>query len=209
MRRILPLSLCLAALLSLACFRPSPHSPVPMTQPQDFLRKVAALQPDSYDPQLIVDAANALLPLGKAAILDGFDIYLKQNKADFSSFGLFVLLRVLFEPPAGGAHPTMYIGAPDVQPPADPSRLPAFPLMWVEGLPLNLVGGYFLGGHPEHVETHVTHFRAEGTLRTQPLSPAPKASISAAVAPAWEKAYGSALPADVSARITAQIARLR
>jgi hypothetical protein len=193
----------------MACHSPSAQSRPAMAQPEHILRKVAQLTPDTYDPQVLLDGANALLPLGRNAILDAIDAHLAAEKADFSSFGLFVLLRVLFEPPAGGTHPVMYIGQPDVAAPEDLAWMPAFPIVWMEGIPLNLVGGYMLGGLPEGVDAHVAHFRAEGQLRTRPIQPGDKSRCLTSLGQLWQGAYGAALPDVIQGRIQAQLAGLR
>lgn len=209
MRGLRLLLLFLLAISGMACHSPSVQSRPAMAQPQDMLRKIASLTPETYDPQVLIDGANALLSLGKSAILDAIDAHLAAEKADFSSFGLFVLLRVLFEPPAGGKHPVMYIGQPDVAAPEDPAWIPAFPIAWVEGIPLNLVGGYMLGGHPEHVADHVAHFRKEGRLRSGPIQAGDKSRCLASLGQLWQGAYGEALPEAIQRRIQAQVAGLR
>lgn len=201
-------------LLTLACCGMSCHSPSAqprpaMAQASDILRKVAQLTPDTYDPQVLIDGANALLPLGKTKILDAMDAHLAAEQSDYSSFGLFVLLRVLFAPPTGGVHPVMKIGQPDVAAPEDLTWIPAFPIVWAEGIPLNLVSGYFLGGVPEGVAAHVAHFRVEGQLRSSPLQPGDKSRCLVSLGQLWQGAYGEALPEAVRSRIQAQVARLR
>ena len=199
-----------ALALLIACARPAhlqPHSPMP--QPHTTLATAAAIGPATYNPQVMMDAANALLPLGKDLLLDAFDAQLARERADFASFGLFVLLRILFETPADGVHPPMRIGAPDVDPPADPAALPAFPIVWAEGVPFNLVSGYMLGGHPEHMAAHVAHVREHGRLRTQPIHTGDKAKCMAALQAQWQAAMGREVPEQVRIRLQSQVASLR
>jgi hypothetical protein len=179
-----------------------------MTVPHSPLAHAAAMGSDNYNPQVVIDAANALLPLGKDAILDAFDAHLAKERADFSSFGLFVLLRVLFEVPVDGAHPPMRIGAPDVAPPEAPLLMPAFPIVWVEGVPFNLVGGYMLGGHPEHVSAHVAHFREHGRLRAGKIVPGDKARCMAALEAQWHAVIGGVMPEQARFRLQTQVANL-
>ena len=65
--------------------------------------------------------------------------------------------------------PPMRVGAPDLEPPVDPKALPYFPLVFVDDVPLNLVGGYLVGGKPQDPESDVLWFRHNGSIRLKPL----------------------------------------
>jgi hypothetical protein len=139
------------------------------------LAAVPGLEGHSFDPRPLVAAVNALHPLGKPRALAVITEYLRvvspwtRARTD----GVFLVLRALFDPPAGSAHPVMHVGAPDLAPPADPLVLPAFPLVIVDEVPLLLVGGYMLGGLPEAPSAHLAWYRANGVLRRGPLRPTP------------------------------------
>src|SRR5262249_16857497 len=68
-------------------------------------------------------------------------------------------------PPDPGHMPTMFVGAPWPPAPKDPKRLPRFPILLQDGVPLLLVSGYLLGGLPEPPERHVPYFRKHDQLR--------------------------------------------
>jgi hypothetical protein len=126
------------------------------------------------EPLSLIRAVNALLPLGKTRALEVVDEYLRVSSSldDPGREGVFLLMRVLFDPPV---QVPMMVGGPTLSPPADPKALPRFPLILVDDVPYKLVNGYMLGGHPQDPESDVAAFRKAGTLRTRPLAPTPKA----------------------------------
>jgi hypothetical protein len=174
------------------------------------LDKAARMQIGEYNPDLVVDAVNALQPLGKQKALEDIKAYLAQRgPAGNDAAGLFWVLRALFDIPPGQAFPPVRLGQPDVAPPASPDALPRFPIVVARDVPLLVVRGYALGGFPEPVTAHVGYFEAHGTLRAAPLAPArSRADVTAEFARQWAAAYGGS-PPDVSALIAAQLARMR
>ncbi len=128
----------------------------------------------TLEPLRLIRAVNVLLPLGKTRALDVVDEYLRVSSDldDPGREGVFLLMRVLFDPPS---QVPMMVGGPTLQPPKDPTLLPRFPLILVDDVPYKLVGGYQLGGLPQTPESDVAVFRKAGTLRTKPLAPSAKA----------------------------------
>jgi hypothetical protein len=127
-----------------------------------------------YDPLAVIRAVNALQPLGKEKALAVIAEYLRVASQfyDPGREGVFLVLRVLFDvPPDPGHMPPMFVGAPWPAAPADPKRLPRFPILLQDGVPLLLVSGYLLAGFPEQPESHVEYFRQHGRLRDGPLVP--------------------------------------
>lgn len=126
-----------------------------------------------YSPQPVIDAVNALLPLGKDSALAAIESYLaKQNLEINPQEGLFLVLRVLFEVPANpGYHPPMRLGGSSPLPPPTPESLPHFPLVLIDDRPLMMISGFVLGGDAEPIAVHIHHFRATGTLRGKALAP--------------------------------------
>jgi len=127
----------------------------------------------NLDPARLIQAVNALQPLGKERALAVVDEYLRV-----SSFldnpgreGVFLVMRALFDVPVTGM-PPMLVGAPTRSLKA-PALLPRFPLAIVGDVPLSLAGGYILMGEAEPPEQDVAWFRANGILRTKPLAPLP------------------------------------
>lgn len=153
----------------------TPLATVPEPELQRLLELLAAVPSynDRLEPLALVRAVNALHPLGKARALDVVDEFLRVSSwlDDPGREGVFLVMRVLFEVPAGGM-PAMAVGAPSPAPPNDPTLLPRFPIVMIGDLPLKLVGGYMLAGHPQHPEDDVAAFRKVGTLRARPLAPA-------------------------------------
>lgn len=142
---------------------------------RQLLRVLAAVPSynDPFDPGAIMTAVDALVMLGKARALAVIDEFLRVSSwlDDPGREGTFYVLRALFLQPPGGALPPMVVGGPTLQPPADPRKLPLFPLVFVDDLPLCLVDGWILGGEPESPEMHLKWYREHGEMRTQPLAP--------------------------------------
>jgi hypothetical protein len=127
-----------------------------------------------YDPLAVIRIVNVLQPLGKDKALTAIDEYLRVASYFHSPAreGLFLVLRVLFDVPADPSHmPHMYVGAPWPAAPEDPKRLPRFPIVLLDDVPLLLVSGYSLGGKAEQPASHVKYFRDNGRLRDRPLAP--------------------------------------
>jgi hypothetical protein len=159
---------------------PEPFNPSlpPDEKLVDLLRlidRAPRLEGYHYDPLTIIQIVNALQPLGKETALAVIDEYLRVAPSDFdcpAREGLFLVLRVLFDVPDNpGYMPRMFVGAPGPREPTDPKRIPRFPVLLLDDVPLMLVSGYSLGGAPEPVEHHVEYFRKNGRLRANPLSP--------------------------------------
>jgi hypothetical protein len=124
-----------------------------------------------FDPLALIRAVNALVPLGKDRALAAIDEYLRVSSwlDDDGRAGVFLILRALFDVPAGGMPAMMVGGAAPT--PTDPRALPRFPLAIVDDVPLKLVYGYSLGGMAEQPEDDVAAFRKSGTIRKKPLAP--------------------------------------
>ena len=123
------------------------------------------------DPLRLIQAVNALQRHGRGRALGAIEEYLRVSSwlDDPGREGVFHVLRVLFEPPAGEGWPPMMVGAPDLA--ADPKLFPRHPIALVEDIPIVLVGGYVLGGQAEPPEQHVRWYRERGVLRAAPLRP--------------------------------------
>jgi len=127
-----------------------------------------------YDPRRIVEAVNALQPLGKEKALSAVGEYLRVASGfhDSGREGVFLILRCLFDVPADpGFMPHMYCGAPLMSPPEDAKKAPRFPIVIQGDVPLLLIRGYNLGGYPEQPQSHLEYFRKHGQIRKQPLVP--------------------------------------
>ncbi len=129
----------------------------------------------SFNPRTIIQIVNRLQPLGKEKALAAIDEYLRvapRWESWPAREGLFLVLRVLFDVPEDpGYMPWMHLGLPNLQRPFDPKRLPHFPLVLLDDIPLLLIRGYELAGSPEPVEVHVDYFRKHGQIRAKPLRP--------------------------------------
>jgi hypothetical protein len=146
-----------------------------------------------YQPQLVIAAVNALLPLGKDGALATIESYLAEHNLETDSqAGLFLVLRTLFEvPQPPGYHLPLRLGGSSPPPPADSKSLPHFPLVLIDDRPLLMVTGFALGGDIEPVAAHIQNFRAAGTLRKKALQPSqPPAAVLEQFETVYQHAYG-------------------
>jgi hypothetical protein len=172
-----------------------------------ILRQAASADWAHYRPRPVIDAVNALVPLGTAGALAAIETYLAgQNLEVDPQEGLFLVLRILFEVPANpGYQPPMRLGGTSPPPPPAPEMLPHFPLVLIDDVPLLMISGYVLGGDVEPVAAHVRHFRATGTVRARPLAPSGStASTLAQFQIIYQRAYGTPPSPPEMARIEAQ-----
>lgn len=174
----------------------------------ELLDQVATMSVDDYDPARVVRAVNALQPLGKDHALDQVAFWLRGH-ASARNTGLFWVLRVLFDLPAGTAFPPVRIGQPNLSPPTDPAAVPRFPILIVRDTPFLVVSGYDLGGLPEPIDAHVAFFRAHGVVRDRLLSvPDSLAGLEQEIARQWSAACGEAQLDEVLRAVRPQIRRL-
>lgn len=176
-----------------------------------ILDRASSSEFESYLPTTVIEAVNALQPLGKDRALDAIEAYLARADQESDRHGLFLVMRVLFEVPAEpGHHPPLRLGGSVPPPPADPTSLPLFPIALIGDIPLMLVSGYVLGGEPEPLAGHLAHFRAHGTIRTQPLRPVqPSPDVLVGYEQAYQKAYGKPPSPREVAFIQEQLDRMR
>lgn len=138
-----------------------------------------------YDPLATIRAVNALQPLGKDKALAALDEYLRVGS---NPDGVFLVLRVLFDVPDDPGHlPVLSVGAPAPPAPADPRRLPRYPVLLQDDVPLLLVSGYRLAGVAQRPKRHVDYFRGNGRLRANQMRP-PDDPLG--VLDGWQQAAG-------------------
>ncbi|HVZ39415.1 MAG TPA: hypothetical protein VHI13_09070 [Candidatus Kapabacteria bacterium] len=170
---------------------------------------MATTRLQDYNPEYVIDAVNALQPLGKEAACRMIGMYLERRDPEQSDDGLFLLLRVLFDLPQDQCYPEVGLGVPVTPPPPDAGNLPRFPIVMVQDVPILVVRGYFLGGFPDRVERHVAFFREHGILSRRPLVPSRSMrSVESEFNLLWNAAYGGVPPADVGSLVKEQLARL-
>jgi hypothetical protein len=174
-----------------------------------LLDQAATMSIEEYNPARIVHAVNALQPLGKDMALERIASCLSSHDKATDAQGLFWVLRALFDVPAGQVFPPVRIGQPSIPPPADPGKLPRFPIMMVQDIPFLVVSGYDLGGMPEPVDAHVTYFRDHGVLRDKLLSlPGSVAGLEQEILRQWRVAYGDTYAEEALRAMRPQIARI-
>lgn len=173
------------------------------------LAQAATMPIEAYNPATVIEAVNALHPLGKDGALAEVERYLQQQDKSGQEMGLFWVLRVLFEVPSEPGFPPLRLGQPAIPPPSEPGKLPRFPIVLVQDVPVLVSRGYFLAGLPEPVEAHVAYYRLHGTLRDAPLTPPATAEgLEEPFLQAWQSAYGEAHTQEAQTLLREQLARL-
>jgi hypothetical protein len=177
-----------------------------MKKLDDLLERASGSDFTAYDPTAVIEAVNALFPLGKDGALKELERFIAGAKLDDDPHhGLFLVMRVLFD---ADPHPPLRLGGARLEPPAQASAVPRFPIMMVDDVPVMLIEGYTLGGLPEQLPTHIDYYRTQGKLRPAPLAPTP-GDKRTAFAQAFQQAYGTPPDAQQSAHVDAQLARLK
>jgi hypothetical protein len=138
-----------------------------------LLDAVPSYQSGSPDPLALLRAVNALQRAGTDPALAAVAEYLRVTGTMDTPGrdGVFLVLRTLFDAPAGQAFPVMMVGGPSPAAPGAVAVAPRFPLLIVDDIPLLVVFGYALGGRAEEPEEHLAWFRAHGILRAHALAP--------------------------------------
>lgn len=152
-----------------------------------LLRRIDRLQPDSwnYNPARTIEVVNALQPLGKEKALAAVDEYLRVHSMwnDRAIEGIFLMLRVLFDPPDDPGHWRMDVPAGTSIRPVNPKLIPRFPMILQDDIPLLVYvpGGRFTAGRGLPLEQRMACFRQKGKIRQRPLLPSdhPAAAVEA------------------------------
>lgn len=159
------------------------------------LLRIISLVPGRTNPGTIIQAVNALQPLGKESgcavlreylrITMPYDAWWKIHEGCDLEVNLFLLVRALFDVPISGTRevPDSYdvvrkgylrspgLGATVPAPPNDRTAYPRFPLHIVDGVPLGLVGSGYTSGQPERVINHLLSLEKDAIWRSSPLIP--------------------------------------
>lgn len=217
-RPLLLLPILVHPIMAIACEPARQNDPSARSETYDMkeermsislIDQVSSMSFEDYNPSYVIQAVNTLQPLGKEKALERLDSYLKSRYKGKDTYGLFWVLRVLFEVPAEHGFPPVSLGTPNIPPPADPEKLPRFPIVMLRDIPFLVVRGYILRGLPEPVEVHVAYFRTHGTLREQVLHPsASMEGIEEEFLQLWKAAYEDAYASEALKTIKTQIARL-
>jgi hypothetical protein len=161
---------------------------------------------DDYDPFRVVAAVSALQGLPADEVFQALTDAAGDRSDGACSYGLFWVLRVLFDLPAEVGYPPVRIGQPSIPPPDDADLIPRFPIAIVLDVPLLVVDGYVLGGLPEPVEGHISFFRNHGAIRQHPLAPSMEPSeIEKDLLALWRRAYGDRYLNQVTKTVRTQL----
>jgi hypothetical protein len=176
--------------------------------PVSVLERAAGQGLSDYDPGLVIDAVNALWPMGKDGSLTAIERLLTRIQPSTQGYGVFWVLRVLFDPPAGQIAPPVQLGTADIPPPPDPTALPRFPIVIIRDIPFLVVGGYVIRGLVQSPEAHIDYFRHHGMLRAASLRPPLLLDgVAEEFWRTWITTYGEAYRHRILGRIAAQLTR--
>jgi hypothetical protein len=172
----------------------------------DLLARASRSELTSYNPSFVIDAVNALVPLGQDGALKAIDGFLAtQDLVKDPHNGLFLLLRVLFD---ASPHPPLRLGGSHPSPPTSPSALPRFPIVILDDVPVLLVERYILRGLAEPIADHLALYRTRGKLRAAPLAPARGPDRLAGYQAQYREAYRAEPSAAELAFVKAQLDRM-
>jgi hypothetical protein len=122
------------------------------------------------DPLQLIRCVNALQPLGKAGVIAVFEQFSSVVDFGYSHDWLFLLMRVLFDPPHP-AKPPWTIRVNPV-PSSTKSRYPRYPMDIVDGVPIRVFIGSGGGtGQPASIQEELPFYRNSGKLRATKLHP--------------------------------------
>jgi hypothetical protein len=129
---------------------------------------------DAYDPLPLIQIVNRLRAMGKDKALAAIAEYLRIAPGwnARARDGQFLILRVLFDLQRPGEMPEMKLGTPwPTLTPVLKARMPRYPILLLDDVPLVVITGYQIIGKPQSVREHLEYFRQLGTVRSRPLLP--------------------------------------
>jgi len=175
-----------------------------------LLDQVSTMTVENYNPAIVIKTVNYLHPLGKEKALEKISTYLKQADKKQNYNGLFWVLRSLFDLPKEKDFPSVLLGKADIPSPDEPKKLPRFPIVIIDDVPLLVVRGYQLGGLPEPVGNHIKLFLQYGNLRKNLLAPTTALqSVKQEFERRWISAYGERHLSQVLETVHAQLKRMK
>jgi hypothetical protein len=177
---------------------------------KEAMARVAATSFADYSPALVIEAVNALRPLGRDAALEHVAAAAADAAPPPDATGVLWVLRVLFDVAIPPGHPPVQLGTPDVPAPTRPDALPRFPIVLAGDVPFLVVSGYVLAGLPEGVEPHLDFYRRErAEIRKASLVPMSGSAVEEEFTREWQGAYaGGPVPA-LDDLVALQLERLR
>ena len=129
------------------------------------LEEVAEYFPGNSNPIKLIKVANDLMDLPKSQILDEIKAIQVSDAVRSGDFGLFLVLKLVFEIPDSVENIEVIWGIPNVPAPAFKDEGNKFPLLLVDGFPFLIPGGYILNGLPDSIERHLEFYQEFGTVR--------------------------------------------
>jgi hypothetical protein len=172
------------------------------------LDSVFALKPGRYNPSLLIRCTNDLLPLGKDSSIAAIKSAFERGNSDAEGYGLFLLLRIVFELPPAMDDPEMHFGKTDINPSESKSQVNRFPLLIVNSIPFLVVQRTFMTGVGESLDKHLSFYREFGQFRTTPLhfdTDLSKVELFELVKAEWRNVYPTIEFSTIQAEMEQQI----
>lgn len=138
-----------------------------------MLSELPSLRGAEYDPQPVIQAVNELHEFQKAKAVSACREFLRITPKYnlLRREPLFLVLRLLFDPPAGRTDfPNLGIGDP-VPEYLETKTMPRFPISVIADVPFLVVEDYRLFGLAMSVEDELTRLDTECQIRNAPLRP--------------------------------------
>ncbi|AXG71103.1 hypothetical protein KORDIASMS9_03358 [Kordia sp. SMS9] len=132
---------------------------------QNDLEAISTMTPQDFNPMFFTAVADRLASLGKDDALIAVEEFVHHSTVHTDHFGLFLLLRMLFEVPTTHKHPEIRIGKFDYDMPNAEDEANLFPIVYSNKIPFLLVTGYFTGGFPQPINDHTRFYRDFGILK--------------------------------------------
>ena len=129
------------------------------------LEVLSTITSKDFNPMFITQMADKFILLGKDEALSEISKFANASKISSDNFGLFLLLRIMFDVPASSKHPEINIGKFDHDKPTDGNETNLFPILYSNEIPFLIVTGYYTGGFPQSINDHIDFYKEFGILK--------------------------------------------
>lgn len=193
----------------LAGSKPPPESVIGETELRQALRTMyrSPASGPAVEPQRLVQVANLLIGLRRTKALAALHEYVRIAPCDTMDW-LFGVVHVAFvSRRPGGVFPVPAIGEIDPEPPKDLRAWPMFPVVLVDGVPINLFRSRAILGSSEPFGRYLSNNEKDWEIRGQPLVPPDDpflCSQEIVSSPEWKMEAGGR-PADAEATVRSYI----
>jgi len=129
------------------------------------LEVLSTITSEDFNPMFITDVADKFILLGKDEALSEINKFANASEMSSDNFGLFLLLRIMFDVPTFSKYPEISIGKFDHDKPVGEDEANLFPILYSNEIPFLIVTGYFTGGFPQPIGDHIDFYKEFGILK--------------------------------------------